>query len=124
MNEEQLKVKIAEHMALIKYSGRGINEAAERACAFLIITALILEEKRICEDDLAKIETLVSASQFQAYSRAKGNTTDKRMATEQDQAHATWKESKAQCENKIKLYKGYIQIFENAHVSYRQFSRE
>lgn len=125
MNEDQLRAAIDEHLALITYSSKALKEAPERTTRFLIMVALLADSKRESEEDRAKLNTLVSASKAQAISRSslKG-ITEKKIEAEQDDTYTQMKESLEQCEARINWLKTYINIFENAHLTYRQFSRE
>lgn len=125
MREEDLRLKIQEHLELIKYSSRSIKDAPERATQFLIMVAVLSDEKRSCEEDMAKLSTLTSASYAQAIGHSTSKqVTEKKIEAEQDTNYTTMREALEICQAKISWLKTYINIFDNAHLTYRQFSRE
>lgn len=125
MKESVLRAKIAEHMELIKFSQQSLREAPERATAFLIIGAILLDEKRECENELAKLESLASASRFQAWQRSTAKqVTEKKIEADNDNTALDMAETFKECENKVKWLKGYIELFNNAHITFRQFSKD
>ncbi len=125
MNEEQLRASIDEHLALIKYSNKSIKKAPDRATQFLIMVALLADAKRSVEEDKAKLSTLVSATYANAMGRSTAKqVTEKKAEAENDENYTNVREGLELCESKISWLKVYINIFENAHLTYRQFSRE
>lgn len=125
LDEKSLKAKIDEHVKLIKLDAKGINEAPERATAFLVMVALLADEKRACEQDKAKLTTLSSATFSQAIYRSPSKgVTEKKIEAEADEAYAGVRESLEECEAKISWLRTYMEIFNNAHITYRQFAKE
>lgn len=125
MSEESLRTKVKEGLELIKYSTRAMNEAPDRSTQFLIMVALLTDERRSCEEDKSKLDTLVAASYAQAMGRSvlKG-VTEKKIEAEQDTSYTDIREAQENCAAKMTWIKTYIEIFNNAHITYRQFSKE
>lgn len=125
MKEEALRKKIDDHLELIKFSQKGMTEAPERATQFLIMVAVLTDEKRSSEEDKAKLSTVVSATYCEAMRTADGkNTTEKKIVAETETIYTEARETLEEIEAKISWLKTYINIFENAHLTYRQLSRE
>lgn len=125
MNDEQLRKVIAENLELIKYTNKSLKEAPERATQFLIMVAILADEKRSVEEDKAKLNTLVSTTYAQAMGRSVAKqVTEKKAEAENDETYTTMREGLEQCESKISWLRTYIEVFNNAHLAYRQFSRE
>jgi hypothetical protein len=125
MLEEQLRAKIAEHLELIKYSPKALREASERSTAFLVMVAILADEKRSCEEDKVKLSTIVSASYAQAWSRVTApQVTEKKILVENDPHYSDLREALEQCEAKISWLKTHMDIFMNGHITYRQLSKE
>lgn len=125
MREDQLRTKIAEHVELIKFSGSALREASDRASKFLIMIAILADQKRECEEDKAKLTTLVSATFHNALGKSGGKgVTEKKLEAETDTEYTTFREALEQCEAKISWIRTYIDVFNNAHLTYRQMARE
>ena len=125
MTDQELRARIKEHLDLVTYSRQGMKEAAERCTAFLVMVAILTDEKRECEDEKAKITTMETASYAQAIGRSQAKqVTEKKIEAEQDQNYTIIREAKEHCEAKISWLKTYISIFENAHITYRTFAKE
>lgn len=125
LNDANLRARISEHLDLIKYDRKGMTEASERATAFLTMVAILADEKRGCEEDKSKLSTVTSASYAQAMGRSTSKqVTEKKAEAEMDEGYTAVREALEQCEAKISWLKTYMEIFNNAHITYRQFSKE
>jgi len=125
MNQSQLRVKIAEHLELIKYTNKSSVEALERATKFLIMVALLADEKRNCEEDKARLTTIVDASFADAKDLSESkNITEKKMDAARNKGYTDFREALEDCEAKISWIKTYIDIFNNAHITYRTLAKE
>jgi hypothetical protein len=125
MKEEVLRDKIDKHLELIKFSSQAMHEASERATAFLVMVAILANEKRATEEDKIRLSTLVSASYAQAFARSQSKqVTEKKAEAENDNSYSAVREGLEQAEAKISWLRTYIEIFNNAHLTYRQLSRE
>ena len=125
MQDKELRAIIDEHVGMIPYSKVTSEQASKKATAFLVALAILTDEKRGCDEDKAKLSTLVSASYAQALSRSMAKqVTEKKVEAEQDNNYTKMREALEECEAKISWLKNYMNIFENAHVTYRQLSKE
>ena len=125
MTETELRQRINEHIELIKHSRQGMKEASERCTAFLVMMAILNDEKRITEDERSKIKTIETASYAQAVSRSQAKqVTEKKIEAEQDVTYTQIREALEECESKISWLRNLISIFENAHITYRTFAKE
>lgn len=125
MTDESLRSKIAEHLELIKFSSKGLSEAPDRTCKFLVMVAILANEKRSCEQDKAKLTTLVATSFSNALNSSQGKgVTEKKLEAEKDPQYTEFREALEDCESKISWLRTYIDIFNNAHITYRQMSKE
>jgi hypothetical protein len=125
MNEEALKQKISEHLELIKYSSASLREAPERASSFLVMVAVLADVKRSCEQDKAKLTTVCAGAYAEALSYSGGkNVTEKKIDAEKDSNYTVYREALEECEAKISWLKTYIDIFNNAHITYRNLAKE
>ena len=125
MNDAELREKIAQHIELIKHSRQGMKEAAERCTSFLVMCAIINDEKRECEDERAKLITMETASYAQAVGRSLAKqVTEKKIEAEQDTNYTLIREAKESCDSKVSWLRYYLTIFENAHITYRQLMKE
>lgn len=122
MNLEQ---KIQQHLDMIKYTSQSLKEAPERASAFLIMVAILADEKRKTEQDKAKLTTIVAGSYSNALNTAEGKgVTEKKIAAEANDEYNECREALEDCESKISWLRTYIEIFNNAHITYRNLSKE
>lgn len=125
MEENTLRVKIQDHLELIKFSTRSLQEAQQRTTAFLIMVAILADERRDTEELKAQLSTLNSAT----YARAMSSSAAKQVTAAKAEAenngdYTEAREALESCEAKIAWLKTYIDIFSQAHVTYRQFSKE
>jgi len=125
MKDEVLKEKIKAHIDKVPYENVTEDEAKDRSTAFLVMLAILTDEKRACEEDKSKLVTMSSASYAQALARSGAKqVTEKKVEAEQDGNYTHMREALEECEAKISWLRSYMNIFENAHVTYRQFSKD
>lgn len=125
MLDQALKDNIDNHVELIKYSSRAMKESSERATSFLVMVALLADAKRACEEDKVKLNTIVLAAKAQAWSKATAvQVTEKKIMVDNDSMYNDLREALEQCEHDINQIKTYMEIFNNAHIAYRNFAKE
>jgi hypothetical protein len=125
MLDPALQAQIDEHVELIKYSQRAVKEAADRATSFLVMVAFLTEARRACEEDRIKLSTMVSLSHAQAWGKLPDNkVTEKKILVDSDSAYNEFREALERCEQEIVKIKAYIEVFNNAHILYRNFAKE
>ncbi len=117
--EEQVEHGIEE----IAVTAKSLADAAPRAARFLARVALLTDFLRSLEEDLPKHQTLVNTQYFTAINQASGkNVTEKKLEAEANPVYCAAVEAKAAIDAQRDWVKGYIKIFDNAHVMYRQYS--
>lgn len=125
MNLSQIEQIIKNHVELITIDAKGLAEARERASKFLTITALLANYLRDLEIEIGKHSATVEASYAQSIkiSDAK-NITEKKVYAVEDPVYSRNKVTMDQLEAQRNWIKTYMRIFENAHLMFRQYSRE
>lgn len=125
MNFEQINELVLDHVKMISISKKSLGEAIERAAEFLVVTAILVDYKRELEIDKAKLTTLQEATYSRSIKNAQGKTiTEKKISVAEDTDYTDIKEQVEEIEAGISWAKSYIKIFENAHLTYRQQSRD
>lgn len=125
MNIEDAEKIIDDHVQLIIITAEGLGEARERASKFLVANALLAAFLKNLEVQKAKISTLVDAHYAQALREAPGKgVTEKKVNAVTDSSYAKMREALDQLDAQRDWLRNHIKIFENAHLMYRQYSRE
>jgi len=121
-NLEQL---VNETVGLITVTGESLNQARERAGRFLVVSAVLTTELRNLETQMVKTETAQDGSEAQAVLEGTGkNVTENKLHAKVNPLAIETKEQHKELEAKRNWLKLYIKIFENAHLMYRQLSKE
>lgn len=116
---------ISNHIDLITVDNRGLAQATERAAKFLVAQAVISSEIKNLEEQKAKIQTLNSTNYSLAIQGCDAkNITEKKMLADTDANYTEVRELLETIEANIGYLKTHIRIFENAHVLFRQQSKE
>lgn len=122
---EEINELVLDHVKMISISKKSLGEAIERAAEFLVVTAILVDYKRELEIDKTKLTTLQEAKYSQSIKRAEGKTiTEKKISVSEDTGYTDVREQVEEIEAGISWAKSYIKIFENAHLTYRQQSRD
>lgn len=123
---DYLKIKevVDSHIDLIAFDGSALNESLERATKFLIVVAVLSDFKLNCERRKAKLTTLREAffSHAMQNSQAK-QVTEKKAEAESNKEYTNQREAVENLEAEISWARVTIDIFNNAHVTYRQLSK-
>ena len=115
MEFEEVQALVNEHIQLIAFSKDSYKEALERATKFLVISAIVAEFKR---------EMLRDAFYAKALSEAEGkNVTEKKAMVPLNPDYAKQVEVCGELEASIGWSRTMIDIFNNAHVTYRQIAK-
>lgn len=124
MEFEEVQALVNEHIQLIAFSKDSYKEALERATKFLVISAIVAEFKREMQEKLTKTETLRDAFYAKALSEAEGkNVTEKKAMVPLNPDYAKQVEVCGELEASIGWSRTMIDIFNNAHVTYRQIAK-
>jgi len=125
MDLKQIEDMIDEHVEMITIDARGLAEARERAGKFLRASAILTTYLKALEEQSAKVSTLVEANYATAVSSADGkNITEKKTNAALNKSYTSSKEIEGRVNAQRNWLRGFIKIFENAHLMYRQYSRE
>lgn len=125
MDIDNLKLLINEHIRLIAVDAKGINEAKERAGKFLQVHAILSGQLMELEVHIAKLQTLVDAQYATAIDESAAKSiTEKKINAERNPIYAQARENFETAEAQRSWLKNYMKIFDNAHIMFRQYSRE
>jgi len=134
MTYEEIKVKIDQHIKLIEIGRQGFAESNERASKFLIINAILGDYLYEIDMELVKLKTIKDAAYCDTLNdvplidkegnKIKMTVTEKKTMVN---GHKSFTDNREACEELEALrewIKGNMKIFQDAHVHYRQMSRE
>lgn len=122
---DQLQTLVNSHIDLVEIDGTAFSEARNRAAKFLVIQAHLATHIKGLEDVKVKASTIEKASYAQAMMRQSGkNVTENKINAEADPEYAAARESVELIEAEHNWTKRHFDIFENAHVMFRQISNE
>lgn len=125
MNDEALEQLIADTVGLIAVDAKGLAEGRARSGKFLVACAILTSALKVVETEMAKTETAQDATEAQVISELPGTKiTEKKSQAKMNPEVISTKHKHAEMEAKRNWLKNYIKIFENAHLMYRQYSRE
>ena len=133
MTYDEIKQKIDEHIKLIEIGKSGFAESNERASKFLIIQAILGDYLYDVDMEIVKLKTIKDASFCQAVSevpmvdaagvKLKTTVTEKKTLVNGNKVYTDNREACEQMEALQNWIKGYMKIFSDAHVHYRQMAR-
>lgn len=124
MDNESVKGLVEEGVALIAYS-KGITDGEERSSRFLGINALLATHQMDIEIGIAKLKTIEEAVYAQIYNAIESGTVSAREnEVKLNPDYQTARINHANGKAELTWVKTHISIFENAHLMYRQFSRD
>lgn len=125
MNYDQLRTIVNEDIQLIAADAKSLSQARERSTKFLVTFSYLANFLREIDTDKAKVESLVAAKYATALNTAEGKgVTEKKVNAEADSNYAQVREQLAQLDALRDWTKNMMKIFENAHVTFRQYSRD
>lgn len=125
MDFSQVKDLVNEHIDLITITAAGLAQATERATKFLIIQSILVSYLKDVDDDIAKVDVAKEAIFADSIRKSDGKTiTEKKINVAEDINFSSIKQQREELDSLRSWVKGHIKIFENAHLLYRQNSRE
>jgi hypothetical protein len=125
MTFAQIETLISETVELIAVNSHSLAEAKPRASRFLVVNALLSSFLKDIEEELPKLQTLEDAEYAQALSVAGGGTiTEKKVNVALVKSYTDVRENKEKLQALRSWILNHIKIFENAHVMFRQYSRD
>lgn len=125
MTLDQVREIIDQNIELITVDARGLAESRERAAKFLTVVAILANYLKDLEIEIGKYSATVEASFAQAMRESDGkNVTEKKAFAEENPLYSKNKVAMSQFDAQRNWIKTYMKIFENAHLMFRQYSRE
>jgi hypothetical protein len=125
MTLADIELLINETVELIAVTSTSLADAKPRASRFLIVNSLLSTFLRELEQELPKYQTMVDAQYAQACRIVEGkNITEKKINIDVVPEYTDAREKHEQLQALREWIKNHIKIFENAHLLYRQYSRD
>lgn len=125
MDINQIQQIIDQHLSLITIDAKSLADAKERAAQLLVVQSVIATFLRDFEEEKSKVKTLQLASYAQTVKTVEGkNVTEKKINVEADPGYSGYREALEKMDGIRDYLKTHIKIFENAHLMFRQYSRE
>lgn len=124
MNREQVQELVDERVQDIVVDSKSLGESKQRAARFLSSVALLTSRLRDIEVARSKMQTIMDATYAQVIQGKTGGVTEKKLATSSDPEFTAIRERFDEVDAEYNWVKGYIKIFDNAHLMFRQYSRE
>lgn len=122
---EALQALVMEHINLIEINRDAIIDARNRAAKFLVVQAHLNDHLKVLDDVMVKASTEEKAQYAQAMLNAVGkNVTENKIQAEADPAYNGARESVELIKSEHNWTKRHFDIFENAHVMFRQIAAE
>lgn len=119
--------EIETYTDLLPTSGNSVSksDAEDRATKFLVISSKLLNARFLANEDKIKAISIAKSIFAQVTREADGkNVTEKKLNAEANSDYQEAREYLEKIENKVDFFKTYINIFNDAHVFYRQLSKE
>lgn len=125
MTFEDLQKYVQEKRELIRFNPSYLKDPLNRATEFLLVQTNLNDARYLFECDKARLQTITEGLFKQAKDKSEGkNITEKKVDATVDPKYTEVREILEDLEAKIKWIKTEIDIFNNAHLTYRQLSRE
>ncbi len=122
---EELKEFISQNVDLIAYSKDSYKESVERATRFLMVIAVLAEHRMELERKRAKLTTLREVEYSRSIAVAEGkNVTEKKVSAEANPQYSGAREAVEELEGELSWAKTMVDVFNCAHVTYRQMAKE
>lgn len=120
-----LEQYVDEVVDLIPMDGLSSEEIRSRAGKFLVACAILVNRHREVEDACAKAETLENTYLAQAIQLSQGkNITEKKSDAQANPDYTSAKEAREILDSERHWVKSYVDIFNNAHLFYRQACKD
>ena len=125
MTFEDLEALVAKHIDLIEITSVAISESRSRAAIFLVVQAHLANHLKLLDDVRAKSTTIQNATYAQALMSQSGkNVTENKINAEADPVYSNAREGVELIEAEHNWTKRHFEIFDNAHVMFRQISAQ
>lgn len=125
MTFEEIEKIVNNHIDLIEINPVAIVESRERCAKFLVMQAILSTHIKILQDCKVKVSTLEKASYAQSILNSSGkNITENKIMAEADPNYSQNREAMELIDSEINWSKQHFDIFNNAHIQFRQYSKE
>lgn len=125
MDFETLEKIVNDHLDLVEINAAAIAQSRERSAKFLVIQALLSSHLKVLQDVKVKASTVEKATYAQAILSAGGkNVTENKIVAEASPAYSKSRETMELIDSEINWTKQHFDIFNNAHIMFRQYSKE
>lgn len=125
MSFEQIETYVGNHIDLIEITPAAIVDSKSRSAKFLVIQALLSNHLKALQDAKVKVSTSEKATYAQAILGASGkNVTENKIMAEANPRYAEQREAMEMIDSEVNWTKQHFDIFNNAHIMFRQYSKE
>ncbi len=125
MNQEQIQDLVTESLDLIEINASALGDGKRRAARFLVVQAILATYLKSLEECKAKTDVMLEAQFAQAVFGAEGkNVTEKKVSASANKDYSNVKEAMGNIDAEINWIKTHLKIFDNAHLMFRQYTRE
>lgn len=116
---------VESYVELLVDDTNGTQEARERCNLFLVAMAQLTNYHRKLEDHIAKLKTLETCELHDAFNNSEGkNATAQKDAAKTVPAYIQARENLEMAQAKETWIKSNLKIFENAHITFRQYAKD
>jgi len=125
LDYQQLQKLVNDYLDLIEINRDAIIDARNRAAKFLVVQSHLSNHLKLLDDVKVKASTIEKATYAQALMKQAGkNVTENKINAEADPEYANARESLELVTAEVNWTKRHYDIFENAHVMFRQIAAE
>ena len=125
MTQEQVEQVVATCVGLIKVDAKGIAEAHDRTAKFLVAQTVLIDRLKAVEVEIGKHNAVVDMAYASAIKNAEGkDATARKAAAECEETYSKENVTLTELEANKSWLRAYIRVFENAHLTFRQYSKE
>lgn len=125
MDFKQVEDFVDQHLDLIKVDAKSLAASRERAAQFLVAQAILANHVKSLEEARATLSSLVEARYANAIRITDGkNITEKKTFVAENAEYVEVREQLENLDAECNWTKTHMKIFENAHVLFRQFSKD
>lgn len=122
---EQIEQVVLEHVGMIEISSSSLAAGKKRAAQFLVVQSLLSTYLKELEERKAKVATESSAQYATALGSGGGkNVTENKINAEAHPSYTQARERQEEFDAEIRWIKTHIEIFNNAHLMFRQYTKE
>lgn len=125
MTFEEVEQIVADHVGLIPMSAVALAQAKDRAAKFLVVQAILSNHLKTLRDAKPQASTMERASYAQCLMETTSKkVTENKIHVEANPKYTITREALELIDAEINWTKEHFEIFKDAHVLYRQNSKE